>query len=204
VPPQAAIDICRRRSLEPLAEGDDDNDEGYIVSSAGSRQSQPQSLASSLSSSTSITIPIPEASLLQAHSPRGRTAQQAAAAKAAQRAAEQDAAVKEFHGVAGHGGMFTQGGRIYKPLIYEENEWHVYEAIRMHLPELLPWIPRVYERTVVNGSPFIVMEDLTFGYQRPVVLDLKVGEPSDFYRMHNQPYALKVAGYTGDDVVRRS
>jgi len=57
---------------------------------------------------------------------------------------------------------------------------------------------------MVHGSPFMVMEDLTYGYEKPVVMDLKVGEPSDFFRMHNQPYAMKVAGYTGDSTIRRS
>lgn len=129
---------------------------------------------------------------------------QEAAARAAEQVIMQQGNAAEFRGVAGHGGMFKQDGKIYKPLVYEENEWTIYETIRKHLPELLPWVPRIYERTLVHGSPFLVMEDLTYGYEKPVVLDLKVGEPSDFFRMHNQPYAMKVAGYTGDSTIRRS
>lgn len=129
---------------------------------------------------------------------------QEAAARAAEQVIMQQGNAAEFRGVAGHGGMFKQDGKIYKPLVYEENEWTIYETIRKHLPELLPWVPRIYERTLVHGSPFLVMEDLTYGYEKPVVMDLKVGEPSDFFRMHNQPYAMKVAGYTGDSTIRRS
>jgi len=134
-----------------------------------------------------------------------RTMVQAAAARAAEQVIMQEgSAAAEFRGVAGHGGMFKQDGKIYKPLVYEENEWTIYETIRKYLPELLPWVPRIYERTMVHGSPFLVMEDLTYGYEKPIVMDMKVGEPSDFFRMHNQPYAMKVAGYTGDSTIRRS
>eukprot|EP00727_Mastigamoeba_balamuthi_P014152 m51a1_g936 putative phosphoglycerate mutase (1269) ;mRNA; f:243663-248281 len=112
--------------------------------------------------------------------------------------------MKEFRGVAGHGGILTQAGRLYKPLVHEENEWLVYDIIREQMPELVPWIPRIYERLIYNGVPYLVMEDLTTGYRKPTVLDLKVGEPSDFLRLQNQPYALKIAGYSGDTIVRRS
>ncbi|KAH3756802.1 phosphoglycerate mutase [Pelomyxa schiedti] len=94
---------------------------------------------------------------------------------------------------------FTRGGLVYKPLVTNEAvEWRAYTQVRETIPALCQWMPTFKEKALLNGVTYLVTDDISQEYKRPRILTIKVGEPSDFQRMHNQPYGLKVCGYTGD------
>jgi broad specificity phosphatase PhoE/predicted dehydrogenase len=114
-------------------------------------------------------------------------------------------AFEEFrYAVASHGGLFTSGSRLFKPTLYEGHEWTVYSAIREREPQLLPFLPEVFDQIVINDVPYLVMKNLVHGYAKPRILNVKVGEPSDFQKMCYQPYGIRFVGYTGDKIIRRS
>ena len=102
---------------------------------------------------------------------------------------------KDFSGVK-PSAVVTRGGLVYKPLLHKENEWRVYTLIREKMPDLVKWIQVLREKVVINSNPYLVLEDCTAPYRFPRVFSLKIGEPSDFVRMPNQPYGLKVVSYT--------
>lgn len=106
--------------------------------------------------------------------------------------------------VAGHGGIFKRDGMIFKSLAFNEDEWNVYSYLLENFTEILPFIPHIYGRKVINGYPFFAMEDLTKGYSSPAVLDLKLGEPGHFLNIHNEPFSMKVAGYSGTLQIAKS
>ncbi|KAH3756266.1 phosphoglycerate mutase [Pelomyxa schiedti] len=112
--------------------------------------------------------------------------------------------MEAFAGVAGHGGMLLCGDRIYKPLVSGNNEWCIYNQIRDKLPELEKFIPKMYDHVMMSGVPYIIMRNVTEGYLKPRVLDLKVGEPSDMLKVPGQPYGTRVAGYTGGTISRHA
>ena len=125
------------------------------------------------------------------------------------RGQKQSEAAEAAHGdesmaVAGHGGIFKRDGMLFKSLAFNEDEWCVYAYLLENFPEILPFIPHIYGRRVVNGYPFFAMEDLTKGYSRPAVLDLKLGEPGHFLNIHNEPFSMKVAGYSGTRPIAKS
>lgn len=93
--------------------------------------------------------------------------------------------------------VIRKEGVVYKPAVYDENALSVYEHIREHVPALLRFVPRVTGRLVVAGSPCIAVEDLAQQYKRPAYLELKLGEPGDFMRIHRQPYAMRVTRHSG-------
>ena len=94
-------------------------------------------------------------------------------------------------------GVIRKEGVVYKPAVYDENALSVYEHIREHIPGLMRFVPRVTGRIVVAGSPCIAVEDLAQQYKRPAYLDLKLGEPGDFMRIHRQPYSMRVTRHSG-------
>eukprot|EP00771_Trimastix_marina_P000070 gnl/Trimastix_PCT/1073.p1 GENE.gnl/Trimastix_PCT/1073~~gnl/Trimastix_PCT/1073.p1 ORF type:complete len:482 (+),score=117.87 gnl/Trimastix_PCT/1073:91-1536(+) len=115
-----------------------------------------------------------------------------------------------FNGsVAGHRNMLLSddGEMLFKPLLYHEAEWRNF--IRLHASNsiLLRFMPRVHGRVVVErkgkATTYLVLQNLIHGYRRPMTFDLKIGQSSDFERICQQPFGMKVHGYTGCALVRR-
>ena len=94
-------------------------------------------------------------------------------------------------------GIIRQDGIAYKPLTCDENALGVYEHIQSHVPALAPFVPRITGRLTVGGNPCIAVEDVAQRYKRPAYLDLKLGEPGDFMRIHRQPYSMRVTRHSG-------
>ena len=112
--------------------------------------------------------------------------------------------VEEFrHAVASHGGLFTSGSRFFKPTQVEGTEFRVYNLMKEREPQLVRFVPEMIDQIMVNDTPYLVMRNVVHGYAKPHVLNVKVGEPSDFQKMCYQPYGIRIAGYTGDSGIRR-
>jgi len=71
-------------------------------------------------------------------------------------------------------------------------------------PDLVKFVPEMIDQVMINDSPYLVMRNVVYGYTKPRVLNVKVGQPSDFQKMCYQPYGIRIAGYTGDNTIRRS
>eukprot|EP00727_Mastigamoeba_balamuthi_P012276 m51a1_g7671 putative phosphoglycerate mutase (1251) ;mRNA; f:483406-488439 len=113
--------------------------------------------------------------------------------------------LEEFNfAVASHGGLFTTGPRLYKPTLYEGNEWKVYNLMKEHEPQLRGFLPEVYDQVIVNDVLYLVMKNLVHGYSKPRVLNVKIGEPGDFHKMCYMPFGVRIAGYTGDAGIKRA
>ena len=108
------------------------------------------------------------------------------------------AALQPQRGVNGKGGLFTDGERIYKPMLSETGEWGLRARLKVVFPALREFTPKVYGKTVINGISYMVVKSVTARYLKPKVLDIKVGEPSDFSKLPTQPYGLRVVGYSDE------
>eukprot|EP01112_Ceratiomyxa_fruticulosa_P021184 TRINITY_DN738_c0_g1_i1.p1 TRINITY_DN738_c0_g1~~TRINITY_DN738_c0_g1_i1.p1 ORF type:complete len:247 (-),score=33.81 TRINITY_DN738_c0_g1_i1:119-859(-) len=77
--------------------------------------------------------------------------------------------------VAGHGDLIVDNdnaGKVLKPLRKTEHDF--YESL-IHKPEFSRFTPQYYGVKQDGEKHYIILEDLTHGYQRPSVMDIKVG-----------------------------
>ncbi|KAK2950810.1 hypothetical protein BLNAU_14228 [Blattamonas nauphoetae] len=64
---------------------------------------------------------------------------------------------------------------LFKQLRKGSNEASHYSDIKNHYPSLLPYIPRYFGTRFSNDHQFLMLENLTFPFKRPCVIDIKVG-----------------------------
>jgi hypothetical protein len=80
----------------------------------------------------------------------------------------------------GHQGAFikTTDGKIKK--MTKPIEYDFYEGLKNRPipPEIVPFFPKFYGIELIEGHKYIVMEDLTFGYKQPSIIDIKMGTSS--------------------------
>jgi len=79
---------------------------------------------------------------------------------------------------AGHeGSMLKQGkDRLMKPV--SQNEVNFYEGFYKQFPRLQQFCPQFYGTERREGKIYIVLEDLTSPFQKPCIMDIKMGTSS--------------------------
>ena len=86
--------------------------------------------------------------------------------------------LRELENVGGHGGLFSDGKVVRKPLLpgkRGQRELRFYQEFRDVMPpHFLPKFYGVAED--LKGSRFIRLEDLTAGFKKPCILDVKIGQ----------------------------
>jgi len=89
------------------------------------------------------------------------------------------------HQVGGHCRLLKSKGRVMKPLI--EREYQFYERACFEFPQILPFTAHYYgcvslhsgennsSETSEGNSEYIILQDLTYRYRRPCIMDIKMG-----------------------------
>ncbi|KAJ2457869.1 hypothetical protein GGF42_002419 [Coemansia sp. RSA 2424] len=82
------------------------------------------------------------------------------------------------HQVAGHGGVLRVGdGKVVaKPLIQREQEFYEASALSAKFKAFIPeYYGTLQQEGLSDGGSYICLENLTAGYEKPCILDVKIG-----------------------------
>jgi hypothetical protein len=101
-----------------------------------------------------------------------------------------------FPTVAGHGNiMYAESGKLYKLMDKSYNEYDIYKLGRLNYPLFFEsFVPKLFGR-VCN---MLKLEDLTFKYTKPHVIDIKVGSRKA-NKVHTCKY-FSIKGYTDSEL----
>jgi len=83
-----------------------------------------------------------------------------------------------FAQAGGHTGAFVQAekGKIMKKVCKKELDFYSTEISQQK--ELIPFIPQFFGTQNKDGAAYVVIEDLTAGFEKPCILDVKMGTSS--------------------------
>lgn len=113
--------------------------------------------------------------------------------------------IKEYQETVGapKSEMLFRGDKFFKPITYRPQEKEKYAMLRAKIPELDMHLPKIYETVLINKTPFLVMENLVYGYERPRVMSVQLGKPKKKANTCYIPYGLRFTGYTGYSYISR-
>lgn len=113
--------------------------------------------------------------------------------------------IKEFQDAVGapKSEMLFRGEKFFKPITYRPREKEKYSMLRTKIPELDSHLPKIYETVLINKTPFLVMENLVHGYERPRVMSVQLGKPKKKANTCYIPYGVRFTGYTGYNYISR-
>lgn len=113
--------------------------------------------------------------------------------------------IKEFQDTVGapKSEMLFRGEKFFKPITYRPREKEKYSMLRSKIPELDNHLPKIYETVLINKTPFLVMENLVYGYERPRVMSVQLGKPKKKANTCYIPYGVRFTGYTGYSFISR-
>jgi len=91
----------------------------------------------------------------------------------------EDVKHEEFaHQAGGHAGAFLKGGEGQIMKRVGNNEFVFYSKILGAHPSCKPHLPSFHGTQEKDGNKYVVIEDLTQYYQKPCILDVKIGTTS--------------------------
>lgn len=113
--------------------------------------------------------------------------------------------IKEFQDTVGvsKSEMLFRGDKFFKPITLRPREKEKYSMLRSKIPELDGHLPKIYETVLINKTPFLVMENLVHGYERPRVMSVQLGKPKKKANTCYIPYGVRFTGYTGYPFISR-